>query len=258
VDGYYVLADGRIVSGDITPDPAAIPVVKAHGSVWTAIHDYWWEGFGLPILVVDAVAVFLCVVDTFRFQQHGRSLGDALQFARDAFGNGQLLDWPAIVFGFFLIVLPVLLRFLVPHPGPDRPQPVSPGRKLWGLITRTAPSASKCETAESTPSPEGMNPLTYPGWLPFSIHFVLAAGFAGFTLLGMSMETLSGWGKDEAITYNFPSFWVAAILWIKPFYSGLLLPVLRKFVVRRAGHEPTHLSDVLKEVATEDHLKGEG
>jgi hypothetical protein len=72
----------------------------------------------------------------------------------------------------------------------------------------------------------------------------------------MSMETISGWSKGEAVAYSFTSYWVAAILWIKPFYSGLLLPVLKKFVVRTAGRERAHFSEVLREVATEDRLHG--
>ena len=234
-----------------------------HGRIWSAIRDHWWTGFNGALLFADSIAISLCVADWIRFRQTECSLFDAWRFGWQAIGDGHLLEWPSIVFGFFVIVLPVLTTFLSPAS-----KRVGAKHEETGKSTRNSVPGNHRSTAATQTSSVpwgGVQSMSRPierQWgrrsVLFGAHLVLSVGFFIFTLLAFSMETLSGWTKEEAVTYSFTSFWVFTVLWIRPFYSGLLLPVLKKFIVRRAGHEPTHFAEVLKEVATEDHLRGEG
>jgi hypothetical protein len=199
-------------------------------------------GFSRLIIVVDAVALLVCLLDLLRFPSDFHTIGDAFNFAADAVRQRQLLDSPIVVFGFLMIVLPVLMT-LLPRAWKER-KPKPPSKRTASHGTSNRNGASQFERPANRTL------------LFFSAHFLASSILGLFTLLGMSMETLSGWSKGEAVAYSFTSYWVAAILWIKPFYSGLLLPVLKKFVVRTAGREHAHFSEVLREVATEDRLHG--
>ena len=77
-----------------------------------------------------------------------------------------------------------------------------------------------------------------------------------FTIVAQGMETLSGWSKSEAYVYSFSSYWLLIVLYLKLAYPGYFLPVFRKFFVRAAGGEHPSLPEVVREVTTEDGLRG--
>ena len=84
-------------------------------------------------------------------------------------------------------------------------------------------------------------------------HLLLSAGISLFTILAVTMQTLSGWTKDgEVWRYSFLSLWLSLVLLGQPAYVFYLSPIIRKFVVRTvAKSKATSVQEIAQETAKE-------
>jgi hypothetical protein len=193
------------------------------GSVAKAINNYWRSGIIGGLIIIDAVVLSICVLDSIRFALSGLSYGSALRVAVEEALEGRSVVLGIAVFAFFLFALPMVMALLFVF----RP------REHWpGLLGG---------------QPQGL----------LSAHVFLSFVIALFTGAAVTMEVLSGWTRQQGVwRYSFVSLWLSAVFLGKPAYVAFISPIIRKFVVRAsADPRATKLKEVAVEVLTEDNIE---
>ena len=180
------------------------------------------------VIMIDAVALSLCVLDGLRFRRTGLELGSAIGLAARELSEGRSIGLATAVLLFFLIALPTAVALLTY---------LYPSAKGWPALLRA----------------HGKGVLI--------VHVVLSVTIAISAVVGAAMEVLSGWESAETTKYSFESYWLTTVLFGKPVYVAYISPIIRKLLVR-FGANPKHASvtevakEVTKEVLTEDRIGG--
>jgi hypothetical protein len=247
--------------GDVALSSSAVRLVTAQ-SRFPWVRDYWWSGIVVGLVAFDGLVLLLALYDSLRFMLQGLSFIDAWSFAWEGVREGEFVALAVTVFAVFLVALPALSALLLAwlqhrqqkkHAYESVHMSSTPGQSIQGSRD------SKGEVLPARPiSAENCRRhfLRRGGKNIFLLHLALSGLIAIFTLVAQGMETLSGWSKSEAYAYSFSSYWLLGVLYLKLAYPGYFLPVFRKFIVRAAGGEHPSLPEVVREVTTEDGLRG--
>jgi hypothetical protein len=200
------------------------------GSVAKTVSEHWKGGIVSGLLVVDAVALSLCLLDSARFSSKGLSLKSALSVLQEPpVGKSVWLGLAVLV--FFVLALPMAVALLSALLSPREHWPTYLGIRARGMLLS---------------------------------HLLLSGGISLFTVTAVTMQTLSGWTKDgEVWRYSFLSFWLSLVLLGQPAYVFYLSPIIRKFLVRavakpKAANVREIANDVTKEVLTEEGMDRAG
>jgi hypothetical protein len=189
------------------------------GRVAEVADRYWQAGVVRGLLVVDGVALCICLVDAARFKYSGQSLTDAVRVTTEKAAEGEAVVLAAAVLMFFCVALPMVIVLL-----------------------------------SSLLAPRALMPryLREQGNKVLAAHLLLSAVIASFTMLAMTMEVLAGYENNEGVKYSFASTWLGIVLLGKPLWVSYVSPIIRKFFIRI--HEKPDIREVAKEVLTEESV----
>lgn len=190
------------------------------GFVAKQVDNYWRAGVVSGLLIVDGLALIICIIDIARFANTGALTG-ALRVSWENGIEGEGIGLAIAVLMFFIIALPMLVLLVSSLIG---------RRERWPRIVGGESRAILVS------------------------HVLVSIVLAGFTIIALSMEVLSGYENDDSARYSFVSTWLAIVLLGKPLWASYISPIIRKFFIRIAPHENPNIREVAKEVLTEESM----
>ena len=190
------------------------------GFVATQVDNYWRAGVVSGLLIVDGLALIICVIDIARYPNKGAFIS-ALCVSWEKGTEGEGIGLAIAVLMFFIIGLPMLVLLASSLIGP---------RERWPRI------------------------LSGKGRAILVSHALASIALAGFAIVALSMEVLSGYENNDGVRYSFVSTWLTIVLLGKPLWASYISPIIRKFFIRIGPHENPNIREVAKEVLTEESM----
>lgn len=233
------------------------PSSKSLNRGW--LYEHWSLGIVGGLISVEALALFVCIVDLVHFWLTGLSASDAwaLVLEKSPFDKTTALAEASFVFLVFFVLLPAANA---------------------GLIQILSALADKIKKRNRSEAGEVSQPVSIQANSPLGVqvyrfllraalrrgrgvlvlHLLIAITISIFTVLMESIQVLVG-SSYTVGTSTHPSFfslWLSAVFAVKIATPAFFLPVARKYLVRMFGGEHPHFLEVLSEMFTEEGLKG--
>ena len=186
-------------------------------------NKYWRSGVVGGLIVLDCLALGVCMVDIFRFLNAGHSFASALRVAAEKLREGAEIPVTLGVLMFFVVALPM----------------------VFVLVGSVAGLRERCPWL-----------LGKRGREVLALHLLLSFMIAGFTSAAIAMEVLAGYENNDAVKYSFVSAWLGLVFLGQPLWVSYISPIIRKFFIR-LPHEKESVRKVATEVITEEPFGGE-
>lgn len=224
------------------------------GSGW--IHDHWSAGVIGGLVIVELLALFVCLVDLVHFSLTGLSIGNAWGMVLEAtsFEKWTALAEAVFVFSIFFFLLPLVtagllavLRGLANKIEGRRKQPENEALAL---------AVSIQPPVVAVPSRRLRSLMFRHGKIVWALHFLFSAAISIFTVVMESGQVLAGnsYTAGAGLHPSFFSLWLSMVFAVKIITPAFFLPVGRKYLVRMFGGENPHFREVLSEIFTEEGL----
>jgi hypothetical protein len=227
---------------------AARKPTQVASSLWRRIYNRYKAGFVGGLLLLDALALGVFLVDVTRFiVLRDRSLRAAGRVAGDAVSQGEVVASVVSVLVFFLIAVPFIASLL--------PKFLAPSTTKRGRIrpkVRRRATRRSGDSAGPVPSHPRWRWLLLARGRPVVMgHVSMALVIPLLTVLAYTMQVLCGF-QNRGGANSFESYWMMVVGRINWLSSAIFVPTLLKYALRLFGHEGPHFWDVFKEVGSED------
>jgi len=226
-------------------------------STW--MQQHWSAGIVGGLVLIEAFALFVCLIDLAHFLLTGLSVVDAwtLLAEKAPFEKWTAVIEAAFVFCLFFLLFPIANAALI-STFRNLAEKAGNRRKQQPTSGSVSPAVPIQPFVRSVLSRWLLRALMRRGQKVWILHLLLSLTVSFFTILMESMQVLAGnsYTIGSSLHPSFFSLWLSVVFAVKIITPAFFLPVARKYLVRLFGGEHPHVFEVLSEIFTEDGLKG--